>query len=91
MEISYDDTLVIHTTVANYNVARIFVDIRSLVNIIFKRAFDQMQIDEAELEPMTTSLFEFTGHEVQPLDQISLIIYLGEEPLRRTRHFLQHC
>ncbi|XP_074591767.1 uncharacterized protein LOC141847612 [Curcuma longa] len=58
---------------------------RSSVNIIFKKAFDQMQIDEADLQPMATSLFGFTGNEVQPLGQITLAISLGEEPLRRTR------
>ncbi|XP_074565126.1 uncharacterized protein LOC141821664 [Curcuma longa] len=69
----------------NYNIARVFVDTDSSVNIIFKAAFAQMQIDVAELQPMATSLFGFTGNEVQPLGQITLAISLGEEPQRRTR------
>ncbi|XP_074560470.1 uncharacterized protein LOC141816623 [Curcuma longa] len=85
VEVPHDDALVIHATIANYNVALVFVDTNSSVNIIFKKAFNQMQIDEADLQPMATSLFGFTGHEVRPLGQINLAISLGEEPLRRTR------
>ncbi|XP_074566213.1 uncharacterized protein LOC141822780 [Curcuma longa] len=85
VEMPHDDALVIRATIANYNIARIFVDTGSSVNIIFKAAFDQMQIDEADLQPMATSLFGFTGNEVQPLGQITLAISLGEEPQRRTR------
>ncbi|XP_074592498.1 uncharacterized protein LOC141848373 [Curcuma longa] len=85
VETPHDDALVIRATIANYNIVRIFVDTGSSVNIIFKAAFTQMQIDMAELQPMATSLFGFTGNEVQPLGQITLAISLGEEPQRRTR------
>ncbi|XP_074559175.1 uncharacterized protein LOC141815128 [Curcuma longa] len=61
------------------------MDTGSSVNIIFKKAFDQMQIDSTNLQPMAKFLFGFTGNEVQLLGQISLAISLGEEPLRRTR------
>ncbi|XP_074579566.1 uncharacterized protein LOC141836059 [Curcuma longa] len=85
VETPHDDALVIQATIANYNIARIFVDTGSSVNVIFKAAFSQMQIEMAELQPMTTSLFGFTGNEVQPLGQITLAISLGDEPQRRTR------
>ncbi|XP_074562323.1 uncharacterized protein LOC141818773 [Curcuma longa] len=85
IEVPHDDALVIHATVTNYDIARVFVDTGSSINIIFKRAFDQMQIDEANLQPMATSLFGFTRNEVQPLGQITLAISMGEEPLRRTQ------
>ncbi|XP_074575273.1 uncharacterized protein LOC141831769 [Curcuma longa] len=81
----HDDVLVIQTTIANYDVARVFVDTGSSVNVLYKDAFDQMQIDREELRPMATSLFGFSGHEVRPLGQIQLPLSLGEEPLRRTR------
>ncbi|XP_042472438.1 uncharacterized protein LOC122055117 [Zingiber officinale] len=57
----------------------------SLVNIIFKKAFDQLQIDQAELLPMTTPLYGFTANEVLSVGQTRLAISLGEEPLRRMR------
>ncbi|XP_074579120.1 uncharacterized protein LOC141835644 [Curcuma longa] len=44
-------------------------------------AFDQMQIDLDDLEPMATSLYGFTGNEVRPLGQIRLAISLGRPTL----------
>lgn len=38
----HTDALVIQATIANYLVARVFMDMSSSVNIIFKEAFDQM-------------------------------------------------
>ncbi|XP_074560659.1 uncharacterized protein LOC141816830 [Curcuma longa] len=86
VETPHDDALVIKATIANYDISRVFVDTGSSVNIIFKSAFDQMQIDLDDLEPMATSFYGFTGNEVRPLGQIRLAISLGEEPARRTRY-----
>lgn len=77
----YEDALVMRAIIANYEVARVFVDSESSVNILFKEAFDHMQIDSAKLHPLSTLLFGF----VHPLRQISLSLSLGEGPLRRTR------
>ncbi|XP_074560387.1 uncharacterized protein LOC141816515 [Curcuma longa] len=85
VEVPHDDALVVHATIANYDIAHVFVDTGSSVNIIFMQAFLQMQIDVSELAPMATSLFGFTGNEVRSLGQITLAISLGEEPLKRTR------
>ncbi|XP_074560411.1 uncharacterized protein LOC141816556, partial [Curcuma longa] len=86
VETPHDDALVKMATIANYYISRVFVDTDISVNIIFKKAFDQMQIDEADLEPMATSLYGFTRNEVRPLGQIRLAISLSEEPTRRTRY-----
>ncbi|XP_074559159.1 uncharacterized protein LOC141815103 [Curcuma longa] len=86
VETPHDDALVITATIANYDVSRVLVDTGSSVNIIFKKAFDQMHIDEDDLEPMATALYGFTGNEVRPLGQARLAISLGEEPARRTRY-----
>lgn len=44
-----EDALVIWDTIANYDVAQVFIDSGISVNILFKEVFDQMQIDPAEL------------------------------------------
>lgn len=75
----HDDRLVIHVIIANYDVARVFIDSGSSIDILFKDAFDQMQVDLYELHPMSTSLFNFSGHEGKPLGQINLPLSLGEE------------
>lgn len=36
----HEDVLVIRVTIANYEVARVFVDSGSSMNILFKEAFD---------------------------------------------------
>lgn len=38
----HENALIIWTTIANYEVAWVFVDSGSFVNILFKEAFDQM-------------------------------------------------
>ncbi|XP_074561589.1 uncharacterized protein LOC141817864 [Curcuma longa] len=81
----HDDALIIRATIANYNVARVFIDTGNFVSVLYKDAFDKMQIDRQEMHPMSTALFGFSRHEVQPLGQISLLLSLGEEPLWRTR------
>lgn len=67
------DALVIRTTITNYEVARVLIDMGSSINILFKDAFNQMQIELIELRPISTTLFGFAGYEVQPLRQISLL------------------
>ncbi|XP_042441485.1 uncharacterized protein LOC122026845 [Zingiber officinale] len=79
------DALIIKAIIANSRVARVFVDTGSSVNILFRTAFEEMQIDAAELQPVATSLYGFTGNEVKPMGQIKLAISLGTEPLVRTR------
>ncbi|XP_074560571.1 uncharacterized protein LOC141816725 [Curcuma longa] len=85
VEIPHDDALVVRATVANYDIGRVFIDTGSSVNVLFKKTFKQMEIDEDGLEPLATPLFGFTGNEVQPLGQIILPLSLGAPPLMRTR------
>ncbi|XP_042423383.1 uncharacterized protein LOC122010999 [Zingiber officinale] len=49
LELPHDDALIIKAVIANSRVARVFVDTGSSVNILFRAAFEEMQIDAAEL------------------------------------------
>ncbi|XP_042401049.1 uncharacterized protein LOC121991090 [Zingiber officinale] len=64
LELPHDNTLIIKAIIANSRVARVFIDIGSSVNILFRTAFKEMQIDATELQPVATSLYGFTGNEV---------------------------
>ncbi|XP_073152694.1 uncharacterized protein [Henckelia pumila] len=75
--VPHNDPLLVTLTIANYDVARIFVDTGSSVNIIFKETLDQMKLEGFELDPITTELYGFTGHALQPLGQIVLPLSLG--------------
>ncbi|XP_075500197.1 uncharacterized protein LOC142538782 [Primulina tabacum] len=81
----HNDALVVTATVANYVVARIFIDNGSSVNIFFKSTLDQMKVEGFEFEPISTPLHGFAGHAIPPLGQIVLPLSLGHEPRRITK------
>ncbi|XP_073271555.1 uncharacterized protein [Primulina huaijiensis] len=75
----HNDALVVTATVANYDVARIFIDDGSSVNILFKSTLDQMKVERFEFEPISTRLYGFAGHAIPPLSQIVLPLSLRHE------------
>ncbi|XP_075492418.1 uncharacterized protein LOC142530465 [Primulina tabacum] len=58
----HNDALVIQARVANYDILRVFIDSGSSVNVIFKDAFVQMDLQGFHLEAVETALFGFVGH-----------------------------
>ncbi|KAL0367751.1 UNVERIFIED_CONTAM: hypothetical protein Sradi_3665200 [Sesamum radiatum] len=62
----HNDTLVITAMLANYEVRRIFVDSESSADILFREAYDQMQLGDVSLEKVNTSLYGFAGEVVYP-------------------------
>ncbi|XP_075515931.1 uncharacterized protein LOC142550751 [Primulina tabacum] len=81
----HNDALLVTLTVANYDVARIFVDTGSSVNILFKRTLDQMKVEGFKFDHISTPLFGFTGHAVQTIGQIMLPLSLETGPHRITK------
>ncbi|XP_073033128.1 uncharacterized protein [Primulina eburnea] len=81
----HNDALVVTATIANYDVARIFIDNGSSVNVLFKSTLDQMKLEGFEFEPVSTPLYGFAGHAIPPLGQIVLPLSLGSGPRRVTK------
>ncbi|XP_073030621.1 uncharacterized protein [Primulina eburnea] len=81
----HNDALVVTATIANYDVARIFIDNGSSVNVLFKRTLDQMKLEGFEFEPVSTLLYGFAGHVIQHLGQIMLPLSLGTDHRRITK------
>ncbi|KAL0416428.1 UNVERIFIED_CONTAM: hypothetical protein Slati_3474700 [Sesamum latifolium] len=81
---THNDALVIMALLANYEVERIFIDSGSSADILFGEAFDEMQLGDAPLEEVNTSLYGFTGEVVHPRGLISLPLTLGTGPAQRT-------
>ncbi|XP_073034850.1 uncharacterized protein [Primulina eburnea] len=81
----HNDALVVTAAVANYDVARIFIDNGSSVNILFKSTLDKMKVEGFEFEPISTPVYGFAGHAIPPLGQIVLPLSLGHEPRRVTK------
>ncbi|XP_075499245.1 uncharacterized protein LOC142537629 [Primulina tabacum] len=63
----HNEALVVTATIANYDVAMIFIDNGSFVNILFKGTLDQMKVEGFEFDPVSTPLYGFTGHAIPPL------------------------
>lgn len=47
--IPHDNALVVRATIANYDVSNVFIDLESSISILFKEAFNQMQVDPTKL------------------------------------------
>ncbi|XP_073120239.1 uncharacterized protein [Henckelia pumila] len=82
---THNDALVIRALVANYDVARIFVDSGSSVNVLFQEIINQMDLGEYKVEPVVTSLFGFTGHSIRPTRLINFPLTLGKDRTSKTR------
>ncbi|XP_042426235.1 uncharacterized protein LOC122014118 [Zingiber officinale] len=85
LELPHDDALIIKAVIANSRVARVFIDTDNSINVLFRTAFEEMQIDVSELQPVVTSLYGFTGNEIKPMGQIKLAISLGTKPNNKWR------
>ncbi|KAL8519988.1 hypothetical protein ACS0TY_010792 [Phlomoides rotata] len=63
---SHNDALDITTDITNYDVAQIFVDTGSSVDIMFLECFKKMDLN-MKLEPVDTTIYGFSGGAIQPL------------------------
>ncbi|XP_012836532.1 PREDICTED: uncharacterized protein LOC105957150 [Erythranthe guttata] len=80
----HSDALVITAMVANFDIARILVDIGSSADVIYYDCFRKMNMD-FELKYVETSLVGFSGESVRSVGEVCLPISLGMEPVRATR------
>jgi hypothetical protein len=55
----HDDALVVTVTVANHAIHRILVDNRSLADILYWPAFQQMGIEQDKIKPFGSPLIGF--------------------------------
>ena len=64
---------------------RILVDSGSSVNILFKRAYDQMKMEAADLKPCQSRVHGFNGSATIPTGMVELPVELGVGERRRVR------
>ncbi|XP_075486226.1 uncharacterized protein LOC142525822 [Primulina tabacum] len=84
VNLPYNDALVIQARVANYDIMRVFVDSGSSVNVIFKEALLQMDLQGYQMETVETALFGFAGHTIYQEGEIILPLTLGTMELKKT-------
>ncbi|XP_075481136.1 uncharacterized protein LOC142521847 [Primulina tabacum] len=83
VNLPHNDALVIQARVENYDIMRVFVDSGSYVNVIFKDALVQMDLQGFQLETLETALFGFGGHLIYPEGEIVLPLTLGAGELKK--------
>ncbi|XP_062085409.1 uncharacterized protein LOC133791501 [Humulus lupulus] len=70
------ESLVIESQISNKMVARILVDNESLVNILFKLAFEKIGMTTTNLSLCASTLYGFLGEALIPMGQIKLHVTL---------------
>ncbi|KAL0440518.1 UNVERIFIED_CONTAM: Pro-Pol polyprotein [Sesamum latifolium] len=80
----HNDALVITAILANYEVGRKFIDSGSSANILFREAYNQMQLGDVSLEKVNTLLYGFAGEVVHPRGMVSLPLTMGRGTAHKT-------
>ncbi|KAK8954142.1 hypothetical protein KSP39_PZI002328 [Platanthera zijinensis] len=71
------DALVIQTAIENFTVSRILVDNGSSVNVIFKKAFNEMRVEARRVLAADGPLFGFSGERKEVEGGVGLQVTLG--------------
>ena len=77
----HDDAFVVTLLISNCNVHKVFIDIGSLIDIIFMSTFEKIAIDKGRILPMTTPLVGFSSEKVRPIGAVSLLVTAGFKPV----------
>ena len=75
--------MVISIQVANCWVRHVLIDTGSSVDILFKRAHEQLNLQNSHYNSCTSPLYGFTGDSVMPLGSMILPVVIGEAPLQQ--------
>ncbi|XP_021827603.1 uncharacterized protein LOC110768210 [Prunus avium] len=76
----HTDPLVITAEIAQCEIARVFIDGGSSVNIIFLHVFEMLSISRDLLDRRCSPLVAFGGGHVQPLGHMHLTLSMGTHP-----------
>ena len=76
----HEEALVITIKIANSFIHRLLMDSRSAINILYWDAYQKIDLKQADLRPMTSPLYGFTGKSGTPEGTIKLVVTLGEGP-----------
>ena len=85
MEAPTIDPMFISTTIGLAFVKRILIDCGSSVNIIFKKAYDQMKLETKDLKPSKARIHGFNGAATEGVGYVELPVELGQGKHMRVR------
>lgn len=69
-----DALLVITLNISHCTVKLVLIDIISVINFLFRDAFDHMRILHKDIEPKATPLIGFTGRSISLIGNITLLL-----------------
>ncbi|XP_071906205.1 uncharacterized protein [Coffea arabica] len=81
---SSHEALVIEVLTNNYIVKKVYIDPGSLVDVMYLRTFESLQLAREHLTPVRTPLVGFGGHIVHPERMVTLTVTVGRHPRCRT-------
>lgn len=81
----HNDALLITVVIAHLPVHKVLLENGSSVNIIFKKALDQLRISSIKLKLVSIPLIGFTEASMLPLGMSDLPLCVGEAPNKATQ------
>ncbi|XP_057459235.1 uncharacterized protein LOC130749892 [Actinidia eriantha] len=81
----HSDPLVVQLRISRYDVKRILVDTRSLVEVMYYDLFKQLKLPQDELKPVRAPLVGFNAQAHWPLGTVSLKTRAGSQELMTVR------
>jgi hypothetical protein len=85
----YNDAMVISCVIKGFLVHNVLVDTDSVVDIIFAKAFRQMQEPEDKIHDATHPLCGFGGRQIVTLGKITMPVTFGYVNNTRTEHVMK--
>jgi hypothetical protein len=85
VEVSTIGLMVISAIIGSALVKWILIDCGSSVNIIFKKAYDQMRMEAKDLEPSKIRIHGFNDVAIEAVSFVKLPVELGEGERKRVR------
>ena len=81
----HDNPFVIMLRVEEFNIHRVLIDNRSLVDLMYLLAFQQMKLDKKRIRPFTSPLVSFIGDRIVPRGIVTLTVVTGTYPAQVTK------
>ena len=71
--------------IEGFNMRRVLVDNRSLADIMYMMAYQQLRLDPKQLRPFKSSFVSFNGDCIYPKGIISLLVITGMQLAQVTK------
>ncbi|XP_027158440.1 uncharacterized protein LOC113760065 [Coffea eugenioides] len=78
------EAIVIEVITRNYKVKKVCIDNGSAIDVLYYKAFKELQLEDKQLIAVQTPLIGFVGPLIRPEEMITLMVMVGVSPKCRT-------